>query len=168
MSRHLVIALLALALAGLIVTSLTIAAPNAAKNSLATQLSGAAQVPPIETLAKGQAVLRLNSEGTELSYTLRVTDIDNPTMAHIHLGTAKQNGPVLVWLYPPAPPAKLIPGKFSGLLAQGKITTANLVGPLKGKPLKDLIADIRADKAYVNIHTQQHPDGEIRGQIKVK
>jgi hypothetical protein len=57
-------------------------------------------------------------------------------------------------------------GKFTGVLAQGTITAANLMGPLQGKTLEDLVSVIKAGDAYVNVHTTAHPGGEIRGQLK--
>ena len=57
-------------------------------------------------------------------------------------------------------------GKFSGLLAKGTITDKDLIGPLAGKTVADLVAMIKDGGAYVNVHTDKYPDGEIRGQIK--
>jgi hypothetical protein len=37
---------------------------------------------------------------------------------------------------------------------------------MAGKQLSDLIDVIRSEGAYVNVHTEQNPDGEIRGQIE--
>jgi CHRD domain len=51
-------------------------------------------------------------------------------------------------------------------IAQGTITAGKLVGPLKGKTIDDLVEQIRAGKTYVNVHTKEHPDGEIRGTIE--
>jgi hypothetical protein len=86
-------------------------------------------------------------------------------MAHIHLAPVGVNGPVVVWLYPSAPPAQLIPGRFNGVLAEGVITDASLVGPLLGNELSVLIDALISGNAYVNVHTSQFPPGEIRGQI---
>ena len=101
-----------------------------------------------------------------LHYTLIASNIENVLQSHIHLAPAGVNGPVVVWLYPSSPPAVLIPGRFSGVLAEGTITADDLVGPLAGQPLSSLIDEITAGNAYVNVHTSQYPGGEIRGQIR--
>jgi hypothetical protein len=36
---------------------------------------------------------------------------------------------------------------------------------MEGKTLEDLVAAMDSGQTYVNIHTTQNPDGEIRGQI---
>jgi hypothetical protein len=57
-------------------------------------------------------------------------------------------------------------GMGAPVTAKGVITASKLVGPLQGKTIEDLVDDIRAGKAYVNVHTKGHPDGEIRGTIE--
>ncbi len=86
-------------------------------------------------------------------------------MAHIHLAPAGVNGSVVVWLYPSGPPPLAIPGRSNGVLAEGVITDDSLVGPLEDGTLEDLLDEIRAGNTYVNVHTDQEPAGEIRGQI---
>jgi aldose sugar dehydrogenase len=127
---------------------------------------GSQEVPPNESKARGNATFKLNKDGTELSYKLTVANLHNITQAHIHLGAAGVNGSVVAWLYPSAPPSHLIPGRSSGVLAEGTITSANLVGPLAGKTLSDLLDLMRAEATYINVHTSQFPPGEIRGQIR--
>jgi hypothetical protein len=134
------------------------------KNFVAA-LSGFQEVPPVMTLARGMAYFQLNFDVTELSYTLNVANIQNITQAHIHLAPPGENGPVVAWLYPSGPPPILIPGRFNGVLATGVITGDDLIGPLLGEPLDELIAAIKDGNAYVNVHTSQNPGGEIRGQI---
>jgi hypothetical protein len=128
-------------------------------------LSGGQEVPENDSRATGQAVFQLSKDGTELSYKVIVANIENVTMAHIHLAPAGVNGPVVAWLYPSSPPAQLIPGKTNGILAEGTITSANLVGMLAGQPLSALVEAIKEGRTYVNVHTLQYPPGEIRGQI---
>jgi CHRD domain len=46
-----------------------------------------------------------------------------------------------------------------------KINAANLQGPLKEKTIPDLVQLINTTQTYVNIHTVEYPNGEIRGQL---
>ncbi len=122
----------------------------------------------LDTVSQGQAIFRLNSDETQLTYKLIVANLDNTRMAHIHLGQAGALGPIVAWLYPGGPPPMLIEGRFSGGLAEGTITSANLMGPLAGMALADLVTHMRAGNTYVNVHTSAYPAGEIAGQIIVQ
>jgi CHRD domain len=137
-----------------------------AQNKFQATLSGKQQNPSIDTPAHGTATFTLSQSGKSLSYRLWVADIENVSMAHIHIGPEGQEGPVAVWLYPSKPPAVVKEGKFTGVLARGTITAADLLGSLKGKTIGDLVDEIKAGMTYVNVHTTAHPAGEIRGQIK--
>jgi len=133
-----------------------------------THLNGAEEVPVRDTEAQGQANFKANYTGpviTSISYKLIVANIENVTQAHIHLGAPGVSGGIVVWLYPSAPPLKLIPGRSDGTIGEGEITASSLLGSLVNKPLSDLLAAIKAGNAYVNVHTSQFPPGEIRGQI---
>jgi len=130
-------------------------------------LIGFEEVPRITTQAQGQAILKLSPDGASLSYKLVVSNMQNIAQAHLHLGAMGLNGEVVVWIYPAIPPAVVIPGRFDGVLAEGTIQAINLVGPLAGMPLSTLVDRMNAGEVYVNIHTQQSPGGEIRGQINL-
>jgi CHRD domain len=134
-------------------------------HGIGTHLTGAEEVPPRETRGQGQAIFRISEDGTELTYKLIVANILNVTQAHIHLGPAGGTGGIVAWLYPSAPPLQLIPGRTQGVLGEGVITSASLVGALAGQPLSALIDAILDGGTYVNVHTLQFPPGEIRGQI---
>jgi len=157
-------AILALTLLGLVNV---MAAQASSPRNFRAHLNVAQEVPEptVTTNPQGQATFQLSRSGDELHYRLIVANIENVTMAHIHLAPVGVTGPVVLWLYPSGPPAQLIPGPFNGVLAEGTVTSANLVGPLAGASLSDLIAHIQAGNAYVNVHTTQNPPGEIRGQI---
>lgn len=135
-------------------------------------LSGAQEVPPNDSAARGQTKFQLSQDGTALHYRLVVANIENVTQAHIHCAAAGVNGPVVAFLYPEAPPAELIPGRTDGVLAEGTITAEDVIprpdsaecpGGVSG--LNDLLGKIRSEDAYANVHTSQYPGGEIRGQI---
>jgi hypothetical protein len=136
-----------------------------AKNYIA-QLSGGEEVPANDSRSRGNAEFQLSPDGSELSYRLIVANLQDLHMAHIHSGTAGANGPIVVWLYPSAPPPEPIPGRTSGVLAEGVITEANLVGPLATGTMDDLLTLMNEGGAYVNVHTAQFGGGEVRGQIK--
>jgi hypothetical protein len=131
-----------------------------------THLTGAEEVPPADTRAQGQAIFQVSRDGTEIRFKVKLANIQNVRMAHIHLAPAGENGPIVVWLRPSGPPPEPIPGRFSGVYAEGTITEANLVGLLAGASLQDLIDEMRAGNTYVNVHTDQYPGGEVRGQIR--
>jgi hypothetical protein len=122
-------------------------------------------VPVRDTNAQGQAIFQVNADGTAISYKLMVANIQNVTQAHIHLAPAGSNGGIVAWLYPSAPPSQLIPGRSQGILGEGELTAASLVGALSGSPLSALIDAMKDGGTYVNVHTSQFPPGEIRGQI---
>lgn len=145
-----------------LLAALPLAAAQPVQNFRAP-LEGGQEVPAVDTHARGLAKFQLRSDG--LHYRLIVANIEDVLMAHIHLAPAGQNGPVVVWLYPAGPPPVLIPGRFNGVLATGVIADGDLVGPLAGMTLDDLVAEINAGNAYVNVHTVANPGGEIRGQI---
>lgn len=128
--------------------------------SFVANLSGAQEVPPVTTQATGQAVFNLSADGAAMTFTLTVSNINNVTASHIHLAAAGVNGPVVVPLL-----GVPRPGPFSGVLAEGTITAANLGGLLAGKTMADLVTEIEAGRTYVNVHTTLNPGGEIRGQI---
>ncbi|MDQ3839382.1 MAG: CHRD domain-containing protein [Thermoproteota archaeon] len=125
-------------------------------------LDGASEVPPVQTSASGLAELEVE-DGNRLEYDIFVSGIDRVTQAHIHQGGSNQSGPVVVPLFNASTPT----GPITGDLPEGSITAANLVGPLQGKQLSDLIALMQNGQAYVNVHTEQNPNGEIRGTIVV-
>jgi hypothetical protein len=126
------------------------------------KLSGNEVVPVVATKAIGEADFRMSADGKELTYILTLKDIENVTAAHIHAGLMGKNGGPVAGLFPG--PKK--EGKFSGEVAKGTITNKGLVGPLAGKTIADLVEMIKSGGAYVNVHTDKYPDGEVRGQIK--
>jgi len=151
---------------------------RSAASNLGTHLDGADENPANASLGQGQAIFRVSDDGTSVDYALIASNIDNAFMAHIHLAPAGVNGPIVEWLFPSTAPVAgpAGSGRHDGVLAEGHFTAADLVGPLKGHPLADLIAAMRSVGAYVNVHTNDGiapvtntpgdiPAGEIRGQL---
>jgi hypothetical protein len=121
----------------------------------------------VDSAAQGQFIMQLSKDGNGARFKLIVANIENVNMAHIHLlpSPTAPTGPPVVWLYPAAPPPITIEGRFSGVLSEGTFTAANFVGPLSGQDLSQLLEAIESGLAYVNVHTDQNPGGEIRGTI---
>jgi hypothetical protein len=126
-----------------------------------TELTGFEEVPPVNnTSAIGVAEFKLGQDN--IMYTVNVTDIENVTAAHIHSGQVGENGPIVITLLKEDTPTTAM---TTGVLSEGNITATNLEGPMAGQLLSNLISAMRNDQTYVNVHTQQNPNGEIRGQI---
>jgi CHRD domain len=163
------------ALSGL---ALIAAAAAGINSNWSEHLSGDFEVPVRDTQGQGQAIFHLSSDGTSLEYKLIASNIENVFMAHIHRGAPTENGPIVVWLAPSTAPVAGPPGggRTDGVLAEGTITAANLVGPLAGQPLSALVELMNSGRAYANVHTSDgdatpnegpgdFPGGEIRGNL---
>ena len=136
-----------------------------------THLKGEHETPPHDTLAQGQSVMTVSTDG-QISFKLMASNIDNVVASHIHVGPIGSPGPIVVSLYSTAAGG----GRHNGILAEGEFGAANLVGPLAGQPLSALLAQMDAGNTYVNVHTNDgvaptntgpgdFASGEIRGQI---
>ncbi|HMI43206.1 MAG TPA: CHRD domain-containing protein [Gemmatimonadaceae bacterium] len=151
--------------------------------NLGTHLTGAEEVPPTNSKGQGQAIFRVNGDGSAVDFRLIASNIDNVTQSHIHCGRPGQNGPVRMWLYPVIGPTgtALTPaaaaGPQNGVLASGTFDPRPVICPAanvgQDMPLLDAI---RAGLTYVNVHTNDgvapantgpgdFPGGEIRGQL---
>lgn len=133
----------------------------ASENNFVAPLSGNEEVPSVDTNARGVATFHLSPDGQELSYRLIVANIDDVVAAHIHLAPAGENGPVVAFLFS-GPTIE----RANGVIAEGTITDADLIGPLAGQNIADFASSIEAGNTYVNVHTVENPGGEIRGQIR--
>ncbi|MEI4804005.1 CHRD domain-containing protein [Bacillus sp. NPDC077411] len=127
-----------------------------------SKLRGKNEVPPVETDARGKAFFKLSQDKLSLKFKLDLFDIENVVVAHLHLGAKGTNGPVVVFLFGPITnPVSIECATFTGT-----ITQEELIGPLAGQTLDDLVREINSGNIYINVHTVQHPNGEIRGQLQ--
>lgn len=113
-------------------------------------LSGAQEVPPVNTPARGEGFFWTNYIGTRVFGVIDFQDLPtNLTGSHIHTAPVGSNGSVIVNF--PSPP----------LGSRG--TQQNLTAPL---PISEAQrAGLATGAHYFNFHTSQNPGGEIRGQI---
>jgi hypothetical protein len=127
----------AIAIAGL-------AACSAMTMSQELKLSGAQEVPPVTTSAAGTGKITVAADGS-VSGSVTTTGL-SATMAHIHVGAAGKNGPVIV-------PLVNSGGGVWSVPAGAKLTAEQL-------------KSYQAGELYVNVHTAENKGGEIRAQLK--
>jgi CHRD domain len=129
------------------------------------RLTGGAQVPAVDTPARGWAGVVVSRDGSSARFRIVAIRLSSAvTGAHIHLGHVGENGPVVVDLS--GLPGVTTRSAGSGYVLSGSFTAANLTGPLAGHSLADLVSDMNARDTYVNVHTAMHRDGEIRGELR--
>ena len=96
----------------------------------------------------GRGAFNATLDGRQLCYGITVKNINNPVAAHIHRGSAKVAGPVILPLEQPTtgdPGASSACVQISRSLARG----------LRRNP----------GRFYVNVHTADLPNGAVRGQL---
>jgi hypothetical protein len=124
--------------------ALAIPASQAETVKYAATLNGASEVPATDSKGTGEATLTYDTASKKLTYTLTYSGLTGDALAaHFH-------GPAVAG-------------------ANGGIEAPITIGPspIKGEAtLTDQkAADLADGKWYVNIHTKEHPGGEIRGQV---
>jgi hypothetical protein len=143
--------------------------PSGDATSFSATLSGTNEVPQVTTPATGTATFTVS--GSQLTYTINATNLQNAVLGHIHLAPAGQNGPVRLNLCGTGDPQPACTSG-TGVVATG--TNGTTVGS-PAITFDDLLAAMRSGGAYVNVHTNVagctpgdpgcNPGGEIRGQI---
>ncbi len=112
------------------------------------ELSGAQSSPPVNSSGTGTAQLTYDPTTRVVTWTISYSGLSSAaTMAHFH-GPAKagQNAPPVIWLSKQgSPPANPMTGSAT-------------LTPEQAKQFSD-------GEWYINIHSQAHPAGEIRGQV---
>jgi hypothetical protein len=88
-------------------------------------------------------------------------------MAHIHMGKRGVNGVIVADLINLLKPPK-IEKTTERTIITGNISASDLHGPMNGKTFADLQSAIKALGVYIDLHTNNHPDGELRGTIKIQ
>ena len=143
-------------------TPVTTADPTNGLPTYNATLTGAEETPAVSTSATGNLALTVAADGSSVDYVLTVSNITSVTVARLHEGNAGSAGPTIFTIY--HGPTKT--GSFSGTLAQGSYTAADLLGPLAGKTVTDLVTLIKAGSVYLNVGSSANIHGEIRGQLK--
>ena len=135
--------------------------------SFSATLSGKDEVPPTESNSTGTAKFQVSQNkdnDSQVSFWVNITGIKKVNQAHIHNGTAGQNGDIVATLSK----GKSAKGGDSPpqIGFSGNITKGELEGPLKGKEISDLVKLMSDGASYANVHTDKYTKGAIRGQIE--
>jgi hypothetical protein len=126
-------------------------------------LNAASGVPPTNSTATGTVTLDFDGEST-VRYRIDVTALTGPTMAHVHSGAAGATGPVRVTLYDAGGTGGTPATPMSGELVEDSFDSSDV----QGIEFEALIEELRNGNAYVDVHTSAFPDGEIRGQVRLR
>jgi CHRD domain len=132
---------------------LALAAGSASANSPAIPLN--AEQETTGSTSTGSGFFSYTIDGDQLCYTLEVRDLTMaPFAAHIHIGPRNVAGPIVVGLLTPTAATSTVSACITAVEG-GDLTPAEL-------------AAIAADPSayYVNVHTDNWPGGEVRGQLK--
>lgn len=116
--------------------------------AMSARLSSSSEVPTNNSAGTGMLEANFNKQTNVLTWTVTYSGLtDSVKAAHFH-------GPAMAGTN-----AGVVLG-FSG----------NLFSPIKESATLTAAqaADLMAGKWYVNLHTEAHPQGEIRGQIAAK
>jgi predicted glycosyl hydrolase (DUF1957 family) len=133
-------------------------------------LSGDQEVPPVMTNTRGRARIVFNTDDSAAEFQLQVRQGVRITQAHIHCAPAGVNGPVVAFLAGLNAQGYNVDGLFPWI-ANATLTDTSIIPrtaeecPIAIANLRDLIALIRAQNAYVNVHSVEYPGGVVRGQL---
>ena len=137
-------------------------------------LTGYQEVPTLSSPASGSFDVEISKDGTSLSYTLSYEGIaTNVLFAHIHIGRPAINGGVMVFLCtngaPPAGVPVPPPCPQGGGTVSGTLTAADVLAVanqnVAANDFAAVVAALRAEAGYANVHSAANPGGQLRGQV---
>ncbi|MGD1838074.1 MAG: CHRD domain-containing protein, partial [Nitrososphaeraceae archaeon] len=124
----------------------------------------------IDSIATGDAFFTFDEENNEFSYEIFLDGMsyekndDDVEIIQIHLGGNTDNGPSILAICN----EKKGDGHCKegpGLVVEGEFEEKDMTGPFKKSTFMELLDVFQFGDAYVNIQTDEYPDGELRGQI---
>jgi hypothetical protein len=161
-TRYLTLIVIGAALASLMVIGANgLIDVNGQKEKYRAKLLGKNEVTKVNSTAKWSASFK--SKKDILTWKINVTGLSNTTGAQLYLGNKSSKGDIIVDLMKSGNQSKTP----LGFLMNGNISAADLKGPMQGKTVMDLKSAMNNSQTYVNILTSAHPDGEVRGPVKI-
>ncbi|MGB7676970.1 MAG: CHRD domain-containing protein [Nitrososphaeraceae archaeon] len=150
------------ALASLVLVATATTQSYAQNEKYRAKLDGNNEVPAVNTTAEG--VINFKTKNDMLTWKMNVTGANDATGVNIHKGKAGEKGEIVVDLMKVSKHSD----NPKGMTMRGNVTESSLKGSMAGKTIADLKTAIANGDVYVNLKTQDHPDGLMRGQIKLK
>ncbi len=158
----------------LVVTSIAVISPSdaLAQGRWNAYLRGLEEVPAVSSPDSGRCTLEANADGTEFEYKLSYEEtVGVVSQAHIHFGQKGANGGVSVFLCSNSDSApEGVPACPASGMVSGSFSAANVLGPagqgISRGQLGKLTRAIAGRAAYVNVHSDAFPPGELRGQLR--
>ena len=143
------------------------------KKKFRANLNGFEEVPAVSSTGEGKFRAELNKDRGELEYRLEYDSLEGDILqSHIHFAQKGVNGGVSLFLCTNLgnnSDAPACPGTTSGTV-HGTLTADNVIGPsgqgIDPGEFDEIIDAMRNGVAYINVHTDKHPPGEIRGQVR--
>jgi hypothetical protein len=151
------------------------------KDTIRTRLSGLEETTAtINTPASGEFTATISEDGTMIKYVETYRNLSSTvTQSHIHFGRPGLTGQIVLYLCtnlappsgPPLPQAcpTASPATISGTLTEADVIASPVVGgqgiDAGAAGFAEMVKAIRTGSAYVNVHTINHPSGEIRGRL---
>jgi hypothetical protein len=140
---------------------------------------GAGETGAIFSQGQGTLGLKIDRTNRLINFTLTYSNLSSDVQqSHIHFGKKHVAGGVMVYfcsnLSPTLPPMTPTPQPCpaAGGTVTGTIYDINVIGPTTQNVMVHdfdaLVAAIKSNTAYGNIHTVNFKAGEIRGQILPK
>jgi hypothetical protein len=155
------------------------------KDTIRTRLSGLEETTAtINTPASGEFTATITEDGRFINYVEKYQDLSSTvTQSHIHFGRPGLTGQVVLYLctnlaFPPAGVPSTVPkpqgcptppATITGTLSEADVIASPVVGgqgiDAGDVGFAEMVKAIRTGSAYVNVHTINHPSGEIRGRL---
>jgi hypothetical protein len=155
-----------------------VSAAAKADDKVRARLMGFQEVPVVSTEGSGTFEAVINRNGNAIDYEITYTGMQGTVLqSHMHVGQRSVNGGIVLWICgnnittpptsgPAGTPVCTSPnGHFAGTWRPENVQTVVAQQIATGE-LDEVIAAIRAGVAYVNVHTNISPGGEIRGQVR--
>jgi len=166
----------ALGTVGAIAVGATASAGNGSDDpfTITARLSGYRETPlALSTSGSGSIRLLIDPQAGTISYTLRYANLEGTvTQSHIHFGSVSQTGGISVFLCSNlgnGPAGTQACPTTNPAVVTGTLHQADVIGPagqgIAPGEFAELLAAIRADTTYANVHSTKYPGGEIRNQL---